>query len=454
MKISWYKTVFYPWIGAFVIPGVLLFFGLQVYRNIYPSDGPLTVEGICGIAFFLVALTAIILSFYNYIHIELDNKSLKVYLMLSAEDRRNERIISKDLKEHMYEQFRKDGITAKIIVPNSCYRLHFNKRLNRYSQKGESYCETGDWRILQYFMKGHIFIFGEIRDRKSEGYDQYEISNHHLIVTCDNNASDEAIRHLENSLGAGAFHNLIDKRYEVEQFNNLSLLFVDFTEYLVGITHLMWGAYSQAYLLHSKLCKRTIPNRRLHIYKDLDLCIDEEISILVLSDIRNDHIEEAKEKLNKHIADFSDSITTATLMAQALVCSSQDQIQCKQNAKMALDLLENQRTTNREQIGQLLYNRAYLHLLLGQYSDASKRYRAANRYSNEYHLLSIIEYCDYVLRLDKKAFEHSTAEYVKGYALYKLHKYDEAKTVLKAVIEHNEINSFYYIEATKMLLTL
>ena len=453
MNKNWQKAMLYPWIGAIAFP--IAFLPYDLYRGIFPTDGPLSGYTLLLIVALFIILTAIILTFVNYIHIETDSKSLKVYLMISAENWNNDVFISHDFKERMYEQFKKDGINAKIVVPNIYYRTHFNRRLIQYDQKGLSYCKTGDWLLMQkYMLKGHIFIFGEIRERTSNGAEKYIISNQRLVVSCDENASDETIKHLENSLNMEALNYQIDKRYEEEQINDISLLFVDLTEYLVGITHLICGDYSKAYLLHSKLCKRVHPRKRANIYKDLDSCLNEEISLLVVYDIRNNKIEEAGHKLKSHISMFSSSVVTAALEAQILICSSKDSVQCKQNAQKALSLLESLKTADTAERSLILYNRAYLHLLLEQYAEANKRYRAANKYSQANHLISILEYCDYVLRSPEKLYEHTTAEYVKAYALYKLHRFEAAHDSLCSVLMNNDEGSFYYAEALKMFLTL
>lgn len=457
MNINWNKAVFHPFIGGIAISGGLISAFLAIYRAIYPADGPWSSNDLLLISIFIVLVVVLLLLLYNYVHIELDKQSLRVYLIISSEDQKNDKLISKDFKQHMIELFKADGIDAKVIVPNACFRTHFIMRLSKFAQKGQSYFETLDWILMQrYMLKGNLLIFGEIVERPSKGTDKYFLENNHLIVTFDGIVSEKAIVHLQNSLGIDALRKQqIEKQYATEQIYDLSVFFVDLTEYLVGITHLMRNAFYSAYVLHSKLYERTSSGKRVHLYIDLEPCLNEEITTLVIESIRQGQFTKAKELLDSHIARFSNTELTAVLQAHYLVCSSNNIIQCKQNAKTALQILINaQKKASSQNTALLLYNRAYLHLLLEQYSEANKRYRAASKYSDERHMISIIEYCDYVLASKDKDYEHKTAEYVKGYALSRLHRTQEAVSMLSLVILHNDINSFFHKEAVKLLSTL
>ena len=456
MKINWRTFIYHPFLGAVVLPlGFLSSFGL--FKLILPSEGMMSRTSfflILGLSFSITALALVII---NFIHIETDNKSLKVCLLISTENGEHDKYISSDFTDHMYEMFKADGMNVKLVVPNYFFRKHLVKRIINYNRTGKSFFETTDWHIIQrYMLKSQVLFLGEIKARTSNGSDKLIISKQHMVVVCPENASEQAIIHLKNSLGAEAFkNNQIDRHYEEEQITDMSMFFVNLTEYLVGITQLMNGECSNAYSLHIKLYKKTTPKKRSHIYKDLEPCLNEEINAIVIGNIRLGFIDKAKSILDMHESICSSNYVIAVLKAHCLICSSQNAVQCKQNARTALKLLSDvQKGSKTIDNALLLLNRAYLHLLLEHYSEASKNYRAANKYPSIPHFRSILDYCDFVLGQRERTFEHKVAEYVRAYALYKLRFIQDAIPALKNVIEHNDKNSFYYKEAIKMLSTL
>lgn len=448
------KAILNPWIGCFTISSAILVPFFSIYGTIYRDESPLSRLQLVLICALTILITALILLAYNYIHIEKTTNALKVYIMISVEDWKNDKYISKDIKERMYSFFEKDGINGKVIVPNICYRHHFNKRIKHYEKMKKPYFEYLDWRLMQkYLLKGNLYIWGEVQERSANGSDKYIIEDLRMTVACSDGLSEESIHRLERSFGSICINNQIDKKYETEQFSNLSSFFVNLTEYAVGIAYLSGSYYHQAYILHSALRRKTtrgIPS----LFRDLDLCLNEEISFLVVSEIRNGSYQKAEELLNSHIATFSENCSTTVLKAQLLVCISKDASECKKNAKAALALLKKQKGENDFEIGLLLLDQAYLHLLLEHYSEANKRYRSSSKYAHEGLYLSVLEYCDYVLSLDQKKFEHKPAEFVRAYALYRLRKYDDAFIAFQSVIEHCEPESYYYKESVKYLSTL
>lgn len=456
MKINWRTFIYNPFLGAIVLPlGFASSFGL--FQLMHPAEGLLSTTAFfitLGLSFLI---TALILIAINFVHFETDNKSLKVCLLISVEDGEHDKYISSDFKDHMDEIYKADGMNVKVVVPNYFFRKHLVKRIIQYNQTGKSFFETADWQFIQrHMLKSQVFFLGEIKARTSNGSDKFILSKQHMVVVCPENASKEAIDHLKNCLGAETFkNNQIDRHYEEEHITDMSMFFVNLTEYLVGIIRLINSEFLNAYNLHIKLYKKTTPKKRSNIYKDLEPCLNEEINALVIGRIRLGFIDEAKAILDSHASVCPDNYVIAVLKAHWLICSSQNEIQCKQNAKVALKVLsESQKGSKNVDNALLLLNRAYLHLILEHYSEANKNYRAANKYAAAIHFVSILGYCNFVLGQKERTFEHKTAEFVKAYALYKLHCFDDVIPVLTLVFEHNDKDSFYYKEATKMMSAL
>lgn len=305
-------------------------------------------------------------------------------------------------------------------------------------------------------MGGCFYIVGDLRIRNAKGTENLEFCNLTALVA----HSDVLDDHLHQELISGMSKHftsrvLLNRSYEYEHLNFLSQTCTNIIEFIVGLACYVCGDIGNAYFLHARLyAGKRFGFRNELLYKDALMYLNAEIEIIVCMCFFQRKYEEARIQIHKHAERFPNQDISCLLEAQLLIREAVTVEQYRAAIPVALSLIR-KRDFSFEIRGAALVNRAYLFLLSGQYSDAEKAYRAAEKYvdkdSNVYS--SAIHYCDEVIENEEKSYEHPTAYYVKALLMEKNNcPIEEIEKAWESVANLQMSRDSYYIKMAQKAL--
>lgn len=312
----------------------------------------------------------------------------------------------------------------------------------QYQSKHERYWDSKRWNRLHKKLKGSLYISGTLKRRLSGGKEKFVFN---LTATIGYNDVNKMITPMMINELQKTFPQrvLINKEFELEEFETMSGRFATFSEYLLGWSHLVGGNIQLAYAMHADIYNNKKQSFYGHVaLKDLMQVLHFEIDI-ILRECKKHPKELVLECIRTAEQLFPNSDTATLMAARAIIMTCTDETIFDSISSRAQMLVGKARMTdlNRDAVR---VNRAYISLLKGNYSKAETQYQKFFDKANEHIIGNVIEYCDEQIK-DGCRKEQPTAYYVK--ALMVAHsKRDRQykKNTIELAIRNISIDFDYY----------
>ncbi len=378
------------------------------------------------------------------------NHCHNIYILIAPEHQEDDKYITGDFLE-CFERYAKGSIeNLNIIVPAIVKREAFNQAVIHCKHKNLNYWETDRWNKLHKTLKGVLYISGILKRRFSNGKETYVFN---LNATIGYNDFNKTLTPLLKEELRKNFPNqiLINKEFELEEFDTMSSRFATFSEYLIGWAHLVSGNIGLAYKMHYDI----FTNKKQSFFTKGAL---KNMSVLIKSEL-DSIIQECKKysydfvstcvKTVEHLYPNNDISTMLT--ARFLIMTSTDDA-FDANLARAQYLLNRVRI-NANNRNIVHANRAYAHFLKGNYSKAESEYKTFFRKNDQQIIESVITYCDGQIK-DCCLRERPTAFYVKALMLQhsKAPSNDTEKAIKQAKKSIPIENEYYHNKLDEMIL--
>ena len=456
-----YKFFCFPW-GVFVLTPC--WFGIikeidKFLSNITFTDKTNATVGIpwwCSWALFVVGEIVLIvfLAVFSYILPKGKRNYHNIYVLIAPEEHKDDKYITSDFVES-FERYAKKSIdNVNIIVPNILKREGFNRRVKRAQRHHKSFWKGKSWKRLHKKLRGVLYLSGTLSRRSSGGKEKYVFCLSATIGYNDLNKNIVPMMLYELAMNFPE-RILINKEFELEEFDSMSDRFATLSEYLIGWAHLVSGDCMRAYNMHFDIYS----NNKQSFFKrgalnDLSKLLHSEIAI-VLRDCKKYPIEFVLKCVESTDVICPNTDTSTLQVARFLIMTSTDDT-FDSNLTRA-KLLTSKARINSQNRQVVHADRAYLSLLKGDYSKAESEYRALFKKPNVHLLEGIVDYCDEQIK-DGCNKERPTAYYVKVLMLQHLSDKDvelkksvecaKKKIPIEFAYYHNKLNGIIIEEKT------
>ena len=456
-QFDFYRFLCFPWSIFVITPfwaGIVKAIE-SLLRNISftTSDGNMfSFPWWAGWILFIVGEIIIFLFLFFYSHTlpKGQNGCHNIYILIAPEHQEDDKYITSDFLE-CFERYSRGSIeNLNIIVPGIVKRGTFNQEVIRCKHKNLNYWKTNRWNKLHKTLRGSLYISGTLKRRFTNGKETYVFNLNATIGYNDFNKSMTPL--LKDELQKNFPHQiLINKEFELEEFDAVSSRFATFSEYLIGWAHLVSGKIGLAYKMHydiytnnkqSFFTKGALKNMLQLIKLELDS---------IIRDCKMYSYEFVSTCVTTAERLYPNNDISTMLTARFLIMTSTDDT-FDANLTRAQYLLNRVRinTNNRNNVHA---NRAYVHLLKGNYAKAESEYKTFFRSNDLKTIESVITYCDGQIK-DSCLSERPTAFYVK--ALMLQHSKATTNDIEKAIKQAKKSipveNEYYHNKLDEMSL--
>ena len=429
-----YKYLCFPW-GAFVLTPIWLGITTAIgkfFSNITFTTNANTTASIpwwCSWALFVVGEIVLIafLAIYSYALPKGKKNCHNVFILITPELFKDDKYITRDFVE-CFERHAKNSIeNLNVVVPAVLKRESFNRTIQRYQRKRIDYWTSKRWKKRHKKLQGVLYISGTLMRRSSHGKEQYVFT---LSATIGfSNVNKNIVPMMMDELKENFPQRiLINREFELEEFEGMSERFATFAEYLIGWAHLVSGHLKPAFEMHFDIYS----NNKQSFFKrgalhDLTKLLQFEIDS-VLKYCKMLPLEFVSTCINatKQICPNTDTATL--LVARSLMMTSTDNT-FDSNLAQAQSLVSQARV-NSQNRDIVHADRAYILLLKGDYLKAESEYRALFKKPNVKLFEDIIDYCNGQI-LAGCTKERPTAIYVKAVMLH--HLEGKEKDLMKTI---------------------
>ena len=426
---DYYKYLCFPWGALAATP---IWFGIvkaiePFINNLsFTNNAKEVVQAPWWSSWLIFAIGEIIifafLAFYSYSLPKGKSNSHNIFILIAPELFQDDKYITNDFVE-CFERHASGSIqNLNIIVPATLKREAFIRTITHYQKKQKKYWESKRWKKLHRKLKGVLYISGVLKRRSSNGKEKYVFV---LSVTVGYNNINKNIAPLMIDELKKNFPSriLINKEFELEEFETMTDRFATFSEYLIGWAHLVSGNIDTAYIMHYDIYS----NNKQSFFKrgalnDLTQLLHIELDSL-LTDCKiysAPFIFKCIETANKL---YPNSDTSTLMAARALIMTSTNTT-FDTNLLLAQSLLKKARINSRNK--EIIHaDRAYVYLLTHNYSSAESEYQILFKKPKKHILESVVEYCDKQIK-DGCERERPIAYYVKALMLSHLENQENA----------------------------
>lgn len=450
-----YKFLCFPWGAIIATP---FWYGITKAIEAIMGNVTITLEsgektGIpwwCIWVLFAVGEIAIFvfLVIYSYTLPRGNKHGHNVFILISPEHFADDKYITSDFVENFGRHANGSIEGLNIFVAATLKRETFNRIISKYPKKHENYWESRRWKRLHKRLKGSLYISGTLKRRSSNGKENFVFN---LSATIGYNNVNQDITPLMIDELKKNFPQtiLINKEFELEEFEAMSDRFATFSEYLIGWAHLVSGNVGLAYKMHLDI----FANNKQSFFKRGALKNLSQLLHLEIDSILKDcklfplpFVSSCAETAQRL---FPDSDSATTMIARFLIMTSSDET-FDINLSRAQALL-NKARINGNNRATIHANRGYLALLKGNYFRAETEYNTLFKNRNERLIDDVVAYCDSQIK-DGCSKERPTAYYVKALMLSQTNNKDLrfSKAIESAIKNIPEGNEYYHIKLNEM----
>lgn len=411
-----YRFLCFPW-GAFVTTPI--WYGIVKVIESFLNNITITTNAgkpvgvpwwvIWALFLFGEIIIFLFIALYSYTLPKGDKRSHNIFVLISPEHFEDDKYITNDFVES-FERHAKGSIyNLHIIIPPTIKRETFNRRVSHYQHKRKDFWNSKYWHKLHKKLKGSLYISGILKRRSSEGKEKFVFL---LSATIGYNAFNKQITPILIDELQKNFPQriLINREFELEEFDTMTDRFATFSEYLIGWAHLVGGNIGLAYKMHLDI----FINKKQSFFKRGKLNDINQLLYIELESILREYQKYTPDFISTCVNEaeqlFSDKDITTLTIARYLIMTSTDDL-FDSNLSHAISLTNKARinSNNRDTIHA---NRAYLYLLKQKYEHAESEYNILFKKATGKIIEDVIEYCNNQI-MHGCSKERPTAYYVK-----------------------------------------
>lgn len=340
----------------------------------------------------------------------------KIFILIFPENTSDDKYITDDFVRQ-FRRYINSFDSFDLVVPSLPKRQEFNRMLARKEKHGRDYWKSNAWKRRHKRLNGTLYISGTLSIRMSKQKEHFLFTLSSATIGYNNLNSDLASPFLKELKTAYPHQVLLNKECEYEQISAFSSRMAAVSEYLIGWAHLIGGNVESAYQMHRDIIINNKQSfKKNGIFSNINQVLLFETEI-ILRDCKNYHCELVDICLKQALTSFPTNSNILLLASRCIVMTSTKD-SFVQNVTTALGWSQKIKI-NKDNRASVYANRAYLHMLLKQYSIAETEYAQFFRYFDRKVAESIIEYCDLQISTGTD-LEKPVAYYVKALILYHL----------------------------------
>lgn len=443
-----YKYLCFPWGCFFATPfwyGIVQVIDrfLSKLSFIQKTGETVGVPWWCSWVLFGVGeiLLFIISGIYSYTIPRGSKSGHNIFILISPEYHEDDKYITNDFYESFERHAKKSIDDLHVIVPATIKRDFFIRTIKNYKRKHKIYWTTARWEKRHKRLRGILYITGTLKRRSSKGKEKLVFNLSPVIGYNNLNPKiapllkEELKRNFPNSI-------LVDRQFELEEFEAVSDRFATFSEYLIGWAHLVSGNIALAYKMHLDI----YTNNKQSFFKrgglkNLPKLLKAELDTILVNCMH--HPKDFVLACAKKVEELFPGSDSATIRVPRFLIMTSDDDSFTSNLTRAQALLNEAKlnSTNRSVIHA---NRAYIWLLKGDYQRAESEYRTVLKDPEEKLIEEIIRYCDGQIK-NGCSKEQPTAYYVKALMLWHTKPQEpEFRNAIKLAKKRIPANYEYY----------
>ena len=327
----------------------------------------------------------------------------------------------------MQQRLTSDSLKCQVVVPNIYQRNVILERCKNCSKKGEDYLKTANWKKVHRKLRGHFYIIGKLKVRKSKGVDHLSFNCLRMSIAQPSKANEANTEVLKKTISNHTTSTInINRNYEYEQLQFMSETYVSIIEHIFGVSCLISGNVQEAYRIHSKIVDdRRLSFRNQKLIEEAREHLSYELSTIVHHMLFNCMFDNARAFLIDFEQKYGRDVQTRIIYAQYLIMKCETQEAYSAAIKEALGIYEGI-SAPEDMRAVLLHNRGYLYLLASKFNEADREFKASRKYPQTALQRDVLEYCDWVITKDCKQFERPTALYIRAQALHLLKENEDS----------------------------
>jgi hypothetical protein len=334
--------------------------------------------------YFISILSWIIFWTYKRFQLpETPKGKIGIVMAITTKDEKCRTRLDDDFITEFKRQIKESGLQSIIhVVQTKNYQA---ERLKPILEEQESSSEIiKKWGKIQPKIKGHLYVWGTLKERKQEK-NNYVLDYNALV------AHDEFEAKLKQELSSDLKQFWL-KQFRIEETNEIDG-FLDsanqyylVAKYLIGYSALYSGAYKAAFVLHKSLendlAKISIPNKEELIAKTRKHISTEHFLFAYINQLEGKNSKEIEAHL--HLC-----LTYNPENADAYVFKALFEFLNKGNPHSALQAVYLAKKFSSSDNAGWRYSEAFLKMYLGDYETALKIYRIIfeNSFDDEQYIL-------------------------------------------------------------------